>query len=282
MTVPVDVFKSRPESICIELTNRCNLRCSYCAKADDRLERLPGNNIDMADDMVAALYRYCKDVGIRSVSLSGVGETAMTAGWYKRIALFLDDPDMETHLVSNFVRIFDEDDLVALTKLKNLQVSFDSADIAMVRKLRSKADLRTITYNIMRLRQKIKELRRGPNVDVNCTLMRANIGELAKLAGFCGELAVDRLMVGEVMIVAAGHPITSAALDGLNDDEVILLANQIIAAEDALRDSNTTLYLQQRLELRIGEIVEQIREGVRPADPAAYFHRCIGSSCRLP
>ncbi len=237
----------------------------------------------MTDDMVGALYSYCKQAGIRDVALSGVGETAMTAGWHERVALFLDDPEIDVHLVSNFVRVFDDDDLVALTKLRNLQVSFDSADLAMVRKQRSKADLRTITYNIIRLRQKAKDLGRGPNVDVNCTLSRENIGEIARLAGFCRELGVDRLMIGELMVVVADHPKMPDTLDRLTGDEVNLLARQIIAAEDALRDSDTALYLQDRLRVRIEELVEQVREGAIPSDPAGYFHRCLATSaCRQP
>jgi MoaA/NifB/PqqE/SkfB family radical SAM enzyme len=283
MTGYVDILRARPDSVCIEITNKCNLRCSYCSKSDDRLEAEPWNNIDMSDDAVAALYRYCKDAGIRNVSLSGVGETAMVAGWHGRIAAFLDDPEIDVHLVSNFIRVLDDDDLNALTKLRNLQISFDSADLAMVRRLRSRADLRTIAYNIVRLRQKMKELGRRPNVDVNCTLSRINIGELARLAGFCRELGVDRLIVGEVMTTSANNSKMPEKLDRLTDAEIILLARQIIAAENELRESDTSLNLQDHLRARIEEIVEQLREGGMPADPAGYFHRRMASSaCRQP
>jgi molybdenum cofactor biosynthesis enzyme MoaA len=100
MADQVDVLRARLDSVCIEVTSKCNLRCSYCGKADDRYEAIPGNNTDMTDDMVGALYRYCKQTGIRHVSLSGVGETAMTAGWHKGLARFLDDPEIGAHLVS--------------------------------------------------------------------------------------------------------------------------------------------------------------------------------------
>lgn len=283
MTGFVDVQRARPHTVCIEITNKCNLRCSYCAKSNDRLEAEPWNNIDMSDDAIRALYRYCKEAGVRHVSLSGVGETAMVAGWHRKVASFLDDPEINAHLVSNFIRVFDDGDLIALTKLRNLQVSFDSADLAMVRRLRSRADLRTIAYNIVRLRQKMKELGRGPNIDVNCTLTRVNIGELAKLAGFCRELGVDRLMVGEVTATGPENLKMPETLDRLTGDEVVLLACQIIAAEDELCGSGTSLYLRDHLRARIEDIVEQLREGGIPADPAGYFHRRMASSaCRQP
>jgi hypothetical protein len=54
---------------------------------------------------------------------------------------------------------------------------------------------------------------------------------------------------------------------------VILLARQIIAAEDALAGGPTALRLRDHLRGRIDEIVEQLREGRTPVGPAAYFHR---------
>jgi molybdenum cofactor biosynthesis enzyme MoaA len=136
MTAHVDPLRARADSVCIEVTNKCNLRCSYCPKSDDLYEALPGNNTDMSDDTIGRLYQYCKTHDIRNVSLSGVGETAMVAGWQKRLAQFLDDPEIDAHMVSNFARILSDAELAALTKLRNLQVSFDSADVEMVRAAR--------------------------------------------------------------------------------------------------------------------------------------------------
>ena len=279
----VDSLRALPTSICIEITNKCNLRCAYCAKSDDKYEALPGNNIDMNEILIRDLYEYCKKFGIRDVSLSGVGETAMEVGWYKKIEMFLNDPEIDAHLVSNFVRLLNDDDLEALMKLQNLQISFDSSDIAMVRMLRSKADLRTITYNITRVRQRIRELGSGPNIDVNCVLARPNIGHIAKLAGFCRELGVDRLMISDVMITVPNNPNLPETLDTLTSEEVALLVRQIAAAEDILRGSATTLHLQDCLRIRIAELIEQHRRGVPTVDPAEHFHRRRESAaCRMP
>jgi MoaA/NifB/PqqE/SkfB family radical SAM enzyme len=283
MTAHVDPLRARADSVCIEVTNKCNLRCSYCPKSDDLYEALPGNNTDMSDQAIGRLYHYCKTHGIRNVSLSGVGETAMLAGWHKRLAQFLDDPEIDSHLVSNFARILSDEELEALTKLRNLQISFDSAEVEMVRKLRSKADLRTITYNITRLRQKARELGRCPTIDVNCTLSRENIGHVAKLAGFCRELGVDRVMFGEVMLLSQHNHKMPLTLDSLSGEEVVLLAEQFAAAEEILKGSDTAIHLQDHLRGRIGEIVEQVHEGATPVDAGAFFHRRMESSaCRLP
>src|SRR5262245_37944665 len=124
MSTDVDLLRARVQSVAIEVTSKCNLRCSYCHKADDVLEAMPGANDDMTDVMLDDLYRYCKEAGIRNVTLSLGGETTMHLGWQHRIAKFLDDPELETFMVSNFARLLSEEDLEALTKLNSLQVSF--------------------------------------------------------------------------------------------------------------------------------------------------------------
>lgn len=283
MNAHVDLLRARPSSIAIEVSSRCNLRCSYCHKADDVLEAMPGANDDMTEAMIADVYRYCKTAGIRNVTLSVGGETTVVPDWHKRVALFLDDPEIETHMVSNFTRPLSDEELEAFTRLNALQVSFDSADPAMVRKLRSKANLGTITHNIVRLRQTARELGRGPFLVVNCTLCRENIGHVARLAGFCHELGVDQLLLCEVMTITQHNPSMPETLDRLGDDEVILLARQIIAAEDALAGGPTALRLRDHLRARIQEVVEQLREGCTPVGAAAYFHRRMESAgCYQP
>ena len=283
MTRHLDLLRARVHSVAIEVTSKCNLRCSYCHKADDVLEALPGANDDMTDQMIGDLYAYCKKAGIKSVTLSVGGETTMFQGWQQRIARFLNDPEMEAHMVSNFVRLLTDEDLEALTKFRALQISFDSSELDMVRKLRSRADLRTITYNIIRLRQKGRQLGRMPFLLVNCTLCRANIGHIGKLAGFCRELGVDQLLLTEVMTVGEHNPKMPETLDCLTHDEVIQLVKEIIAAEDTLQGGATALRLQEHLDVRIGELVELVREERVPTDAASYFHRRMETSaCRQP
>src|SRR5580704_12480127 len=283
MTMQVDLLRPLTHSVCIEVTSKCNLRCSYCHKSDEVREALPASNADMTDGMIDDLYRYCKAAGVKHVTLSQGGETTMYAGWHNRIAKFIDDAEMVCHIVSNFARLFKDDDLEALAKFRDIQISFDSSDWEMVRKLRSRADLRTITFNILKLRQKAREISRSPTLVVNCVLWRDNIGDVAKLAGFCRELAIDQLLLTEGMISTENNFKVPDTLDTLNNDDVLTLARQINAAEEEITGSGTALRLQEHLQVRIGEVCEQLREGAIPANPAAHFHRrLITSACAQP
>jgi MoaA/NifB/PqqE/SkfB family radical SAM enzyme len=279
----VDALRARPFSIAIGVTGKCNLRCSYCHKSDAVREARPAANADLPDDVIDGIYRYSKLTGLKHVTLSGGGETTMFDGWHQRIAQFLDDAEIESHIVSNFARIFSDDDLNALAKFRAIQISFDSADSAMVRKLRSKADLRTITINILRLRQKVRELGRRQTLIVNCTVWRDNIAGIAQLAGFCRELGIDQLLLTEGFVSTENNYTVPETLDTLGDEEVVLLAQQIVATEDALFDGTTSLRLQDHLRMRIGEVLEEVRQGGKPRDAAQSFQRTLTlSACRQP
>jgi molybdenum cofactor biosynthesis enzyme MoaA len=47
MTPSIDPLRAQLDSIAIEVTSKCNLRCAYCHKADDVVEAMPGANDDM-------------------------------------------------------------------------------------------------------------------------------------------------------------------------------------------------------------------------------------------
>ena len=257
----VDLSRARPYSVTIGVTGKCNLRCCYCHKSDEVFESLPGSNADLADDAIDRIYRHCKEAGVKHVTLSAGGETTMFPGWHRRLAQFLDDADINTHIVSNFARISATTISMHWGKFDAIQISFDSADTQMVRKLRSKADLRTIAFNIIQLRQRARELGRTWSLVVNCTLWRDNIGGIAKLAGFCRELGIDQLLLTEGFISTAHNYTVPDTLDTLKNDDILLFAQQILAAEALLSDCGTSLRLQDHLRSRIGELLEEVRNG---------------------
>jgi MoaA/NifB/PqqE/SkfB family radical SAM enzyme len=275
-----DLLRGRPDTVAIEVTSKCNLRCHYCPKADPGFDTLPHVNTDMSDEILDALYHFCKTHGTKFITLSGTGETAMTRGWHLRLRKFLNDSAFNLYLVSNFARSFFDDDLDALLKFHTIQVSFDSSDMAMVHKLRSKADLGTITYNIVRLKQKIRERGRGPNIVVNCTLLRDNIGHLADLARFCRELGVNQLLVTEMINITPQNQFDS--IDKLNNNEIGLLTEQIELAKAALDGSGTDLQLQDALAVRIRQCDSRDQVEKLAPDEVERFHSSGWGSCLQP
>lgn len=65
----------------LELTNRCNLRCAYCA---NRLMTRPGD--DMSEAMLGLVMRRIDEAGIRQVILNTIGETLIAKHLAEAIA----------------------------------------------------------------------------------------------------------------------------------------------------------------------------------------------------
>lgn len=238
------MVNAKISTLIIEVTSKCNLRCTYCIKADKTYDDFPFVNTDLTDDRLAELYAFCKANDIRSVSLSGIGETAQFEGWADRLTPFLDDPDIVVYLVSNFARPLQPSDLAALRKVNVLQISFDSADPEMVRLMRSKARLLVIVDNIRQMKAA-----GGPFLVVNCTLTRENIGHIAPLAVLCRELGVDRLLVGEMML---NNPSTWMSPLGVLEGELMSgLVADIRAARETLEGTSTEFELQPQLARRL-------------------------------
>lgn len=278
---PRDLLRSNIHGVIIEVTSECNLRCTYCAKAHPAYDELPFVNTNLADDTLFALYDFCKAKGIKSVTLSGVGETAMREGWEKRLSRFLDDDEIEVHLVSNLTRSLTPDDLDALCKLKVLQISFDSADPEAVRKMRSKARLSHIVENIERLKLAMVTSRRRPELLVNCTVSRQNIGHIVPLALLCRKLEVDRLLVGEMIDINPDSNLEP--LRSLSSQEITALVRDVVESEHILSGSKTSFDIQPRLQLRFGGMLERERSGMPIVAPTEVFHRAPPlSACTQP
>ena len=268
---PLDLLRSNIRSMAIEVTSKCNLRCTYCAKAYPAYDALPFVNTDLSDDAVRVLYEFCKANAVKAISLSGVGETAMTSGWHERLSLFLNDEEIDVYLVSNLTRPLAPDDLAALCKLKILQISFDSADAKTVRMMRSKARLSIIVDNIERLRLAKAATKRGPHLLVNCTLSRQNVGHIASLAELCRSLCVDELMVGEMMVINPESALDPLSL--LSPAEIVALARDIVAAERMLDGSPTLFRIQRRLRFRFDDLLDRDPAAVPDSMLAEIFNR---------
>src|SRR3712207_9415445 len=84
----------------VSLTDRCNLRCSYCMPAEG-LDWLPGDEV-LTDDEVVRLIRIgVEHLGIREVRFTG-GEPLVRRGLVdivRRTAAL--DPQPETSLTTN-------------------------------------------------------------------------------------------------------------------------------------------------------------------------------------
>ncbi|MDP3969510.1 MAG: GTP 3',8-cyclase MoaA [Nocardioides sp.] len=110
----------------VSLTDRCNLRCSYCMPAEG-LDWLPGEEV-LTDDEVVRLIRIgVEDLGIREVRFTG-GEPLLRRGLPGIVAATKAlRPSPEVSLTTNALGLERTADALAAAGLDRVNVSLDTA-----------------------------------------------------------------------------------------------------------------------------------------------------------
>jgi Radical SAM superfamily len=129
----------------LELTNNCNLRCLYCAVSQPGYE---GQDMDVTDfdDLVQML----KARRVKTLVVNGHGETTMIPGWHHRI-IKLADAGFRMSIITNFARLLKDDELVAMTRIGEIQVSIDTHRQEILRAVRRRVDLGNVLISMKRV-----------------------------------------------------------------------------------------------------------------------------------
>jgi GTP 3',8-cyclase len=108
----------------LSLTDRCNLRCSYCMPAEG-VPWLPGPHLLSATELTR-LVGLAADQGIRSVRLTG-GEPLLRADLVDVVAaLAAQQPSLELSMTTNGMRLADLAAPLAAAGLRRVNVSMDT------------------------------------------------------------------------------------------------------------------------------------------------------------
>lgn len=184
------------KSVNLEVTSRCNLRCTYCTVSQPDYVGL-----DMARDQGVRLREELRPRHVEMVCLNGHGETTMIPGWQDQLKGFIDE--FPVSMTSNFARRFADSELRALARFKSLNISLDSTDAGLLREVRRKVDLRVMLENLERLRTTAREMDvKGPEIYFFVTVFDRNVLQLEDLA----RLAVSIQVTGVQFVSLMKHP----------------------------------------------------------------------------
>lgn len=164
----------------VELTTSCNLACVYCHFAP--LSRR-GNDAD--GNLVENLINFVDTFPVDHVTMSGDAEITMYDGW-ELVAKRLLDHGVTLRTISNFSKgIFSEQEIDVFSQFQEILISLDTSDAAKLKKIRYRADLRTITCNMQLIRAcAIANERPIPNFVCNVVTHDKNITEVDRTAAF--------------------------------------------------------------------------------------------------
>ena len=135
------------EKVWLEVTSRCNLRCTYC--------HLSHQDIPEVDLDLAGFGRFVEGLKARKTKeliFNGRGENTFFEGWHKVVREALDAGLIVT-AVTNLSRRYSDEELAVFSRYASLTVSVDTTNPEIFRAIRRKADVRLVLSNIMRIRE---------------------------------------------------------------------------------------------------------------------------------
>ncbi|WP_062061475.1 GTP 3',8-cyclase MoaA [Aquimarina longa] len=185
MTKPsilTDTFGRTHNYLRISLTERCNLRCTYCMPADG-IKLSPKKHI-MTYEEIYTIAKEFVSIGVTKIRLTG-GEPLVRKDAARIIEKLASLP-VELTLTTNGVIVDKFIEHFKKCKIKTLNISLDSLDTAKNKEITRRSYFEKVYQNIILL---VKE---GFLVKVNCVLMKGfNDDEIIDFINISKELPIQ-------------------------------------------------------------------------------------------
>jgi MoaA/NifB/PqqE/SkfB family radical SAM enzyme len=163
---PLEELLSSPttETVFLELTSRCNLRCVYCAVSQPTY-----HGIDLPLKGFDNFLGQMRERGVRIVVMNGHGESTIIKDW-DVYADRLADAGIRLHMTTNMAKRLTGPEVAVLSRFERILVSLDTVDPQLLTKLRRGANLDTILANVDQVQQFAAARYRAPQMTVSCTV----------------------------------------------------------------------------------------------------------------
>lgn len=169
----------------LSVTDRCNLRCMYCAPQVEGLRFIPHEDILSYEEFMR-LVRLAVGFGVKKLRLTG-GEPFARLGFMDFLAaLRAEFPDLVIGITTNATML--EENVAALARLKinSLNISLDTFKPELFERITGVAQFGAVMGGIM------AALEAGLQVKVNAVGLRGvNDGELGDFIAFAKKHPVD-------------------------------------------------------------------------------------------
>ncbi len=251
----IEPFGAKPgeiDSVRLDLTTDCNLRCVYCTRSQ------PGYRVvNMTPRIFAAILSGIgKHKGIEFIEINGHGETTAHPKWRSMCELLFKE-NYNVSVTSNFAKVFDPIEINLLSRFTSILISMDVSDRDLLRSIRRKVDLRTILLNMTAVRARaLKNGRRPPVFGLSAGLYDRSVMGVEDLARFAAVMGVKNIIFWNLTkhkdLPEVDNP---QPLDVLSDAELALALARVEGAEKILRQFGIAFHyagdFMKRLRARI-------------------------------
>jgi radical SAM protein with 4Fe4S-binding SPASM domain len=239
------------DSVFLELTSRCNLRCVYCAVS------LPTyHGIDLPLEGFENFVVQMKERGVRVVTMNGHGESTIVKGW-ETYAARLADEGFRLHMTTNLAKRLKPDEIDVLSRFEMLLVSIDTIDPVLMSQLRRGANLETILANIERILGHGREHGRSPEICISCTVGDLSAPGIPELIDALLARGLRTFRFGDL---AEYEPIPDTLrmrhLSNVSADERQTIGARFDAAVERIRAAGGTAFVDSSITALFGSSLE--------------------------
>ena len=245
---------SKLKTVHLEVTSKCNLRCTYCAVSQ------PGyKGYDLDIDSLDPLLDDLHTLNVEMVCLNGHGETTFHAGW-KDVFRKVVGKFPVIWLTTNLAIDYSDEEIKLLSRIDQIVVSLDTHDPLLLQDTRRRVDLGMIMRNISRIRHASLARREDeltPHFTFSCVVHDKNVLQLPAFAHFVVSLHASHVdfcnltkysdLPGKVNV----YPVSSLT----NTDDLVNARESLKTAETILADNGVTSAIQDGLLASIDEAI---------------------------
>lgn len=230
----------------IDLTTRCNLRCTYCAVS------APGYvGKDMEPKTFSELLSFLKtlppDITTR-VHINGHGETTYHPEWEKAAYAVLES-GRRPYIITNLAKNYTQEEIDLLARFACIQISLDSADEALMKKIRKPVRVAKILENLHAVRNSaVAQGVEVPQIALSIGVYDPSIWKLTDLIDLAHELKIREMTFWN--LVEYGHQKHVSALTRLEGE-------QLRQAHEIMVELQRRLYLYKIDHFFAGDFVDR-------------------------
>lgn len=180
----------------LAVTDRCNLRCTYCMPAEG-INYMPERELMSWEEMFR-LTRILHEMGIKKVRITG-GEPFVRNGLLDFLTNLAGLKDLEICLTTNGVFIGEYIDALKKLGVRHINLSLDSLDRDRFQQITRRDDFAKVYANLIRL------IEAGFQVKINAVVMQGkNEDDIIALTEFAREHPVSVRFIEEMPFNGSG------------------------------------------------------------------------------
>ena len=212
----------------------------------------------MDEALLSELIEYIERNDVASVGLGYYGELTLTPGWW-RMANSLADRGVQLTCTTNCALPWSNEEVSAFARFTDINISVDTHDADVLKRVRKKLDIKTVVYNHQALRAHCLEAGiSGPRVVWSGVLTHYVAPTLVGFVHFAAANAVSTVHFNEVGLYEGAPEHGIALIEITDDSDFVVAAEQVEQAFTVATKLGIALTVAgiERIRARRAAIVE--------------------------